>query len=186
MELVLNTFKDFFGIVEGKYVIAGTIMVIVSIIILYVLFLIISSIRKRKSSLAVSLPDINASESEEEKGPRFHPVEEIVIELIDPEEDLIPQGGAKIKDDEFLTSLTLETGQLIIDEKLEQKIDMPEVGEINYDEIKEMKKKEKEEEVINHLRKVAEADNDEELTSHLDEISSINPKKDNYEMVEGK
>lgn len=162
MELLLETFKDFFGMVEGRFVIATIIMIVIALVAIYLIFLIAISFRKRREAIQVQLPDIDVHGEVANESARFTEAEEVTVELIDSDEDEISDNNAVIDEKAFLTTLTIETGEFIHDDT-NHNLNMPEVGEIDYDKIKEDKKREKEEEAINRLRKIAEADNQEDL-----------------------
>lgn len=164
MELLIETFKDFFGMVEGKFVVATVIMSIITLLVIYLIFLITTSFRKRRDALNIKLPDINENGQVIEKEARFKGNKEITVELIDTNEDGAFHSDVKTDEKVFLTTLTVETREFIPDdETVTSKLNMPEVGEIDYEQIKEEKRKEKEQEFTNHLRKVAQADNEEDL-----------------------
>lgn len=171
MELLIETFKDFFGIVEGKFVIATVVMSVIILLIIYLLFVVTVSFRKRKEALSIHLPDINEHGEIVKEEAGFNETEEVTVELIDASEDEVFNDDVKVDDKSFLTALTMETGVFISDdETTNSKVIMPNVGEIDYEQIKDEKRKEKEQEVINHLRKVAQADSEEEL-ARIDNLS---------------
>lgn len=163
MELIIETFKDFFGMVEGRFIIATTIMIIIALVVLYLLFLIAVSFRKRREAINVKLPDIDGRGEVVNETPSFTEKEEITVELIDSDEDEVSDTDVKTNEEAFLTALTIETGKFIADDNNNLDLKMPEVGEIDYDRIKEEKRKEKEQEVINRLREIAKADNQDDL-----------------------
>lgn len=167
---LLNTFKEFFGIVNSRYIIAAVIMTIVSIIVIYIISMVVISFMKRRETVAVELPDVNvATGSVVEKAEAFSVNEEetITVELIDSSEDEVEDEIKESNDKAFIEALTIETGELIVED--EGNVDMPEVGEIDYDKIKE----EKQEEVIERIRQIAKADEDlneiEEIMLNADE-----------------
>lgn len=170
MDLLLNTFKDFFGIVNSRYIIAAIVMTIVSIVVIYIISMVVTSFMKRRKTVAVELPDVNvATGNVVEKAEAFSVNEEeaITVELIDSSEDEVEDEIKESNDKAFIEALTIETGEIIVED--EDNIDMPEVGEIDYDKIKE----EKQEEAIERLRQIAKADEDlneiEEIMLNADE-----------------
>lgn len=170
MDLLLNTFKDFFGIVSGRYIIAAIVMTIVSVIIIYIISMVVISFMKRRETVAVELPDVNVATGnvvEEAEAFSVNEEETITVELIDSSEDEVEDEIKESNDKAFIEALTIETGELIVED--EGNVDMPEVGEIDYDKIKE----EKQEEAIERLREIAKADEDlneiEEIMLNADE-----------------
>lgn len=164
MDLLLSTFKDFFGIVDSKYIIAAVIMTIVSVVAIYIISMVVTSFIKRREAVAVELPDVNVATGnvvEEAEGFSVNEGEAITVELIDPSEDEVEYEIKESNDKAFIEALTIETGELIIED--EGNVDMPEVGEIDYEKIKEKKQKE----IIERIRQIAKADED------LNEIEEI-------------
>lgn len=170
MDLLLNTFRDFFGIVNSRYIIAAVIMTIVSVVVIYIISMVVTSFMKRRKTVAVELPDVNVATGnvvEEAEAFSVNEEEAITVELIDSSEDEVEDEIKESNDKAFIEALTIETGELIVED--EGNVDMPEVGEIDYDKIKE----EKQEEVIERIRQIAKADEDlneiEEIMLNVDE-----------------
>lgn len=171
--------NNFLGLVEGRFVIASIFMILIFLIISFLIFLVTVSFTNRKEAVRVKLPDIDANGELVKNNPSFINNDELVVELIDSNDDEIYGEPTKDNSTEFLTSLSLETKSFISDEDSKFKLNMPEVGEINYEQIKEEKRLEKEKKlaekeskIIGHLREVALADNDEDLNILEMEVSN--------------
>lgn len=163
MGSLVNTFKDFFGIVNSRYIIAAVIMIVVIAVVIYITSVVVKSFLKRREAVSVQLPNIDVTEGKVEEEVKGFKVEDnpIVVELIDSSEDEIDEEVPDSSDEAFIEALTMVTGNIIISD--EDNIDMPEVGEIDYDKIREERQKE----AIEHLKEIAKADED------LDEIDEI-------------
>lgn len=151
--------------VEGKFVIATVAMIVIFFIICFLLFLIVTSFQRRREAVGVQLPIIDERGVEIERASSFSAIEDLTIELIDAEEDDAVSDNNIVTDDrEFLTALTMETGQYVSDDTITtSSMKMPEVGEIDYEQIKEDRRLEKEQEAVDRLRELAEADSQEEI-----------------------
>lgn len=164
MNLIQDTFKNFFGLVEGKFVIASIAMIIIFLIICYLLFLVITSFQNRRDAVGVRLPEIDARGVAVTNESSFQDNSDLSIELIDAAEDEASDTSATTDDKQFLTALTMAAGQYISDENHNSEdVKMPEVGEINYEQIKEDKAQAKHREHQEHLRELAKADSEEGL-----------------------
>lgn len=136
---------------DWKLVVAGLGMLVIFLLIVYLLSLIIISFQRRKAAVSVSLPDINTYDKKDDNLKQFEELKVFEVELITPDEYVIE---AEPKDNEelFLTALSIETKKYI--PKSDEKIEMPEVGEIDYEAIKMEKTKD----AINRLKEIAKAD----------------------------
>lgn len=86
------------------------------------------------------------------------------IELINPEEDRIDDVEPVDNEDLFLTALSIETGKYI--PKDSESVEMPKVGEIDYEEIKRKNKEKADKqskEDLARLKEIAKADGEGEL-----------------------
>lgn len=148
---IINTLKNFFVMQDWKLVVAGLGMLVIFLLIVYLLSLIIISFQRRKAAVSVSLPDINTYDKEDDNLKQFEELKVFEVEIITPDEYVIE---AEPKDNEelFLTALSIETKKYI--PKSDEKIEMPEVGEIDYQAIKMEKTKD----AINRLKEIAKAD----------------------------
>lgn len=172
MELLLDTFKNFFGMIEGKFVVATIGMILIILLAVYLLFTVVISFKKRKEAVEIKLPDINDNGEVIEEVSKFPTNKEIVVELIDTSEDDSIKSDVTTDEKPFLTALTLETGNFVLDTKTETtKLNMPDVGEIDYEKIKEDKRKEKEQESIDRLRRKLAKEN--EYKDEFDAVENI-------------
>lgn len=179
MEMINN----FLGLVEGKFVVASIFMIFIFLIISFLIYLVTVSFTNRKEAVGVKLPDIDANGELIKENSMFINNDEVTVELIDSTDDEIYNENIKDNNNEFLTSLALETGSFVSDDENNFKLNMPEVGEIDYEQIKEEKRLEKENQIlekenkiIGHLREVAIADNDEDIEIIEMEISDSDKK----------
>lgn len=141
---------------DWKLVVAGLGMLVIFLLMVYLLSLIVISFQRRKAAVSVSLPDINTYNKKDDNLKQFEELKVFEVELIAPDEYVVE---AEPKDNEelFVTALSIETKKYI--PKSDEKIEMPEVGEIDYEAIKMEKTKD----AINRLKKIAKAD-EESLT----------------------
>lgn len=137
MQKFVEIMGQYFLALDKGVVVAGLLMLMMFVLIVYVLSIAAIAFRKRKEAVSISLPDIESDEISED-GIQFKEPEDISIELIDPEEDDVIDEGNVDNEEAFLTSLVLETGQFISKENSE--ISMPQVGE--FDEQAVLKRKE--------------------------------------------
>lgn len=152
---IINTFKKFFVIQDWKLVVAGLGMLVIFLLIVYLLSLIIISFQRRKAAVNISLPDINTYDKKDDNLKQFEEPKVFEVELITPDDDVI---GEEPKDNEelFLTALSIEAKKYI--PKSDEKIEMPEVGEIDYQAIKMEKTKERTQSALDRLKRIAKAD----------------------------
>ena len=136
---------------DWKLVVAGLGMLVIFLLMVYLLSLIVISFQRRKAAVSVSLPDINTYNKKDDNLKQFEELKVLEVELIAPDEYVIE---AEPKDNEelFVTALSIETKKYI--PKSDEKIEMPEVGEIDYQAIK----MEKTQNAINRLKEIAKAD----------------------------
>lgn len=155
---IINTLKSFFTIQDWRFIIAGLIMIAIFLLIVYLLSVIVISFQKRKAAVNVSLPDIDSYNKKDKIVKQFEESEDLEVELIDANDDVIKE-EAKNNENLFMTALSIETGQYI--PKADDKIDMPEIGDIDYETIKIQKTekaKEKTKKKLERLKKIAKAD----------------------------
>ena len=148
---IINTLKNFFVMQDWKLVVAGLGMLVIFLLMVYLLSLIVISFQRRKAAVSVSLPDINTYNKKDDNLKQFEELKVFEVELIAPDEYVIE---AEPKDNEelFVTALSIETKKYI--PKSDEKIEMPEVGEIDYQAIK----MERTQNAINRLKEIAKAD----------------------------
>ena len=148
---IINTLKNFFVMQDWKLVVAGLGMLVIFLLMVYLLSLIVISFQRRKAAVSVSLPDINTYNKKDDNLKQFEELKVFEVELIAPDEYVIE---AEPKDNEelFVTALSIETKKYI--PKTDEKIEMPEVGEIDYQAIK----MERTQNAINRLKEIAKAD----------------------------
>lgn len=136
---------------DWKLVVAGLGMLVIFLLMVYLLSLIVISFQRRKAAVSVSLPDINTYNKKDDNLKQFEELKVFEVELIATDEYVVE---AEPKDNEelFVTALSIETKKYI--PKSDEKIEMPEVGEIDYQAIK----MEKTQNAINRLKEIAKAD----------------------------
>lgn len=152
----MDYIENISGLLNKKLIIGAFLMILISSVVITLIVLLFMSIKSRREAIAVNLPDINEN-GEIQKDPVFKEQEELVVELIEDEE--IDLKNSKIVDNEedFLTALSYETKKCFALEK-DSNLEMPEIGVMDYDKIKEEKKKERDESFITHYKELAEAD----------------------------
>lgn len=148
---IIDTLKNFFVMQDWKLVVAGLGMLVIFLLMVYLLSLIVISFQRRKAAVSVSLPDINTYNKKDDNLKQFEELKVFEVELIATDEYVVE---AEPKDNEelFVTALSIETKKYI--PKSDEKIEMPEVGEIDYQAIK----MEKTQNAINRLKEIAKAD----------------------------
>lgn len=164
--------SSFFSMVDSKFAIAILIMIAMIFLVSFIVFFMILSIKKRSEAVKVKLPNLDSQGKVMKKDPEFKQEEKIVVELIDSEDDSIQEYN-KNNDKSFYSALSMSTGSYIPKEDKEIEVEMPEVEEVDYEEIKrkkevEMKEEQarRERENLLHLKELAKADIE---TSILDE-----------------
>lgn len=169
---MLDTIKSFFAITDNKYIIATIFMGIIVLLIIYILIKFVSFYKERKAAIAVQLPDINLSEKDEDEVSPFEINKEITIEMVHSEEEerMLSKSEKKGNENLFITALTMETGSIILND--ESNVTMPEVEDVDFDKLKEEKKKEKEQEALDHLRELAKADVEVEEITNIENLLS--------------
>ena len=161
MNSLIEGIQSFFSMIEAKFTIATIIMVVIFVTISLLITLTVISFRKRREALSVELPNINDQGEVDSSKSKFEKDKNITIELVDPNED-IAEDVPENNDETFFAALTMETRTLIQPEKIE--LDMPEVGEIDSEENEKMLIA-RENAAIDHLKKIAKADSEEDLSS---------------------
>lgn len=169
---IINTMRDFFSTQDWKLVIAGFGMITIFILIIYLISLIVISFQNRKEAVNIKLPDINTYNNNIEVKKQFEDAKVLEVELISAEQDVVK--NAQLKDDEnlFLTALSIETKKYI--PATIEDIDMPQVGEIDYEAIKleiAEKAREKDMSTLSMLKKLAQADELETLEENFIDIN---------------
>lgn len=158
----LNKFGQFFSSLDVKLIAAIAIIIIITLVSLSFIVILFKSIKSRQEAASVKLPnieDLNSNDSEAQ----FEGLE--VLEFIDGEDSLeLNAEKEKLEEskDAFYAALTRTTGQYMADS--EDFVEMPEIGELNIEEIKKKKfekEAKKREEEIEELRKIALSDKEE-------------------------
>ena len=169
MNDLLSNVKSFFEMLEWKFLIAGAVMIIIFILMVYLISLIVLSVQRRRNSIKTSLPDIKDVGAEGAKSSAFKELEDLEIELIDNEEDVTALTDDNNNEELFLA---IETGQYV--SLASEPSEMPEVGEMDIEAIKEQKRLESEERrkmALARMKIAAKADKDsnqiEELENEL-------------------
>lgn len=152
---IINTLKNFFVIQDWKLVVAGLGMLVIFLLMVYLLFLIVISFQKRKAAVSVSLPDINTYGKKDDNLKQFKELKVFEVELITPDDDVIEE-EPKDNEELFLTALSIETRKYI--PKSDDKIKMPEVGEMDYQAIKMEKTRKRTQSALDRLKRIAKAD----------------------------
>ena len=152
---IINTLKNFFVIQDWKLVVAGLGMLVIFLLIVYLLSLITISFQRRKAAVSVSLPDINTYGKKDDNLKQFEEPKVFEVELITPDDDVIEE-EPKDNEELFLTALSIETRKYI--PKSDDKIKMPEVGEMDYQAIKMEKTRERTQSALDRLKRIAKAD----------------------------
>lgn len=157
---LLDILNDFFYVMDWKLVIAGLIMIVIFLLIVYLIVLTVLSFQKRKAEVGVSLPDINKYADSENNSTQFKGLTKMEVELIENDE-VDHSDVPTINEDSFFAALSLETGKYIPKPNLD--LDMPEVEVIDYETIR----REKEQEELERIRKIAKADEQDIIEESL-------------------
>lgn len=159
MNNILDTVKQFISIQDWRLVIAGFGMLVIFLLMIYLISLIVLSFQRRRDAVDVKLPDIDKEVSEDDNKEKFKEAESLEVELIDSNDDVVNSDKTDINDELFLKALTIESKQFI---PLTYKgLDMPEVGDIDYESIKSKMEAEAEDrrrESLERLKQIAKSD----------------------------
>lgn len=107
--------QDFLTATDVKMTISAILLVIVSVVVLFTIFILYKSFKNREKIADVTLPSLKEEESVVSVKP-FPTKEEFLVELVDPleEDELIKKTSKKTNEDLFYKALTIETKQLIV------------------------------------------------------------------------
>lgn len=168
---VLNTIKNFIEIQDWRLILAGFGMIIIFGLMVYLLSLIVLSYQRRRDAVQVSLPEIDGSGLvSHDPVDKFKEANPLEVELMSAEDDNIVNDNLNVDDSLFLTALTLETKRFIPLSK--EDMDMPDIGEIDYEGIKlkmEAEAEERRKERLQRLKEIAKSDEQD-----LVDVSLIN------------
>lgn len=147
-------FGDLSSLLEIKFIFAFAGMLLIGAGIISILYVIVISFIKRKEAIAINLPDINGDGIVKVE-PAFSENLNLNVELVPEDEDVVKNSKIENNEEYFLNALSCETKKVFLKEDYGN-LKMPEVGEIDYEQIK----KDKENLNINHLKELAEDDKD--------------------------
>lgn len=166
----MERIQGFLSMLDGKFTAAIVFMLIIFVVICYISFVMISSIKKRNAAVKVKLPDLDQQGVIDTSGNQFEK-KEITVELVNTADDVVEEYNGN-NDKSFLEALTISTGSYIPEDEKSIKVDLPEVGEFDYEELRKQKEKQIEEEKmkreqanLEHLKELAQADNASSIIS---------------------
>ena len=165
----LNTIKNFIEIQDWRLVVAGFGMIIIFVLMVYLLSLIVLSYQRRRDAVQVSLPEIDSSGIvNHDSVDKFKEADTLEVELISSDDDNVINDNLNIDDSLFLTALTVETKKFI--PLAQEDMDMPEIGEIDYEGIKMKMEAEAEQwrkERLQRLKEIAKSDEQDLIDASL-------------------
>lgn len=126
MTKILENITGFFANVDSKLLVAGALMLLIAGLIIYIITIIVFSLKERTELSKVRLPKIDGVGEDSITVPQFKSVLPLDVELIQDERG-IKMGGDTKNDDVFLAALTMESGRYI---PIEEDLTMPEIPEI--------------------------------------------------------
>lgn len=166
----MERIQGFLSMLDGKFTAAIVFMLIIFVVICYISFVMISSVKKRNAAVKVKLPDLDQQGVIDTSGNQFEK-KEITVELVNTADDVVEEYNGN-NDKSFLEALTISTGSYIPEDEKSIKVDLPEVGEFDYEELRKQKEKQIEEEKmkreqanLEHLKELAQADNASRIIS---------------------
>lgn len=166
----MERIQGFLSMLDGKFAAAIVFMLIIFVVICYISFVMISSVKKRNAAVKVKLPDLDQQGVIDTSGNQFEK-KEITVELVNTADDVVEEYNGN-NDKSFLEALTISTGSYIPEDEKSIKVDLPEVGEFDYEELRKQKEKQIEEEKmkreqanLEHLKELAQADNASSIIS---------------------
>lgn len=166
----MERIQGFLSMLDGKFTAAIVFMLIIFVVICYISFVMISSVKKRNAAVKVKLPDLDQQGVIDTSGNQFEK-KEITVELVNTADDVVEEYNGN-NDKSFLEALTISTGSYIPEDEKSIKVDLPEVGEFDYEELRKQKEKQIEEEKmkreqanLEHLKELAQADNASSIIS---------------------
>lgn len=168
----LNTIKNFIEIQDWRLVVAGFGMIIIFVLMVYLLSVIVLSYKHRRDAVQVSLPEIDSSGLvSHDSVDKFKEADTLEIELISSDDDnVVVNDNFNIDDSLFLTALTVETKTFI--PLAQEDMNMPDIGEIDYEGIKmkmEAEAEKRRKERLQRLKEIAKSDEQD-----LIDVSLIN------------
>lgn len=122
MNTIFNNFLSFFNNVDSKLLIAGALMILISILIIYITTIIVFSLKKRLEFSKIRLPMIDGVGEDSITKPQFKSVMPLEVELIINEDNTLLSTN-KNNDDSFLSALSMEAGIYM----LHKQINMPDI-----------------------------------------------------------
>lgn len=166
---ILNTIKNFIEIQDWRLIIAGFGMIIIFVLMVYLLSLIVLSYQRRRDAVQVSLPEIDSSGLvNHDSVDKFKEADTLEVELISSDDDNVVNDNLNIDDSLFLTALTVETKRFI--PLAQEDMDMPDIGEIDYEGIKmkmEAEAEERRRERLQRLKEIAKSDEQDLIDASL-------------------
>ena len=166
---ILNTIKNFIEIQDWRLIVAGFGMIIIFVLMVYLLSLIVLSYQRRRDAVQVSLPEIDSSGLvNHDSVDKFKEANPLEVELISSDDDNVINDNLNIDDSLFLTALTVETKKFI--PLAQEDMDMPEIGEIDYEGIKmkmEAEAEQRRKERLQRLKEIAKSDEQDLIDASL-------------------
>ena len=160
----MERIQGFLSMLDGKFTAAIVFMLIIFVVVFYISLVMISSVKKRNAAVKVKLPDLDQQGVIDTSGNQFEK-KEITVELVNTADDVVEEYNGN-NDKSFLEALTISAGSYIPEDEKSIKVDLPEVGEFDYEELRKQKEKQIEEEKmkreqanLEHLKELAQADN---------------------------
>ena len=166
---ILNTIKNFIEIQDWRLIVAGFGMIIIFVLMVYLLSLIVLSYQRRRDAVQVSLPEIDSSGLvNHDSVDKFKEADPLEVELISSDDDNVVNDNLNIDDSLFLTALTVETKEFI--PLAQEDMDMPDIGEIDYEGIKmkmEAEAEQRRKERLQRLKEIAKSDEQDLIDASL-------------------
>lgn len=125
MSKAIESLISFLGNIDNKLLIAGALMLLIFGLIIYILTIIVFSLKQRAEFSKVRLPRIDGVGEDSITNPQFKSVLPLDVEIIQDEGNIRMRKNAK-NDEAFLAALVMESRTYIPNKELE----MPDISEI--------------------------------------------------------
>lgn len=125
MNSIFENIAKFFSSVDLNLMIAGGLMILTTILIIYIITVVWFSLKRRSELSKVKLPEIDGVGEDSLTEPKFESVMPLDVELVTNEDGPLLEKNGKEKDI-FATALTMETGKYISNDNLQ----MPNISSV--------------------------------------------------------
>lgn len=117
MNSIFESVSNFFSNVELNLMIAGGLMILTGLLIIYIVAVVWFSLKRRSELSKVKLPEIDGVGKGSLTEPEFESVMPLDVELITNEDELVPESKGEEKDI-FTAALIMESRSYIPDKDI--------------------------------------------------------------------